>query len=141
VQFRDLLGERQSQTGAVVLAVERTLELHERLDHARNVRLRNADAGVDAAYHPGAVLIADEQAAHRAARRRELDGVAENVDEDLFDQGWIDPHDRVGVLRRSKRQPHAAFRCPLPKEAEALAEDRENIHLLLVQGESADFCL
>src|SRR3546814_7207223 len=72
----------QAEAGALVLAAEPGLDLGEGLQHARLVVLGDADAGVDDAEAGAHSRTRPGRDGDAAARRRELDGVRQQVDED-----------------------------------------------------------
>jgi len=94
VQFDQGLCQRQSQTGAFVVAGKDIPDLSERLENFGEVIFLNADPGiVDLQTHPILSVRLDRNGCH-ASIRRKFDRVAEQIQENL-----LQPH-LIGVNRR-----------------------------------------
>ena len=96
VNCRELADEREPDTGALVCPGAVLLHAVEALEHARQLRRRNADAGVG---HPqNGVPVLPRERDSNLALERELQGVGEQVEDDLFPHVAIDM-DRLGQRR------------------------------------------
>src|SRR6058998_2908878 len=82
MHFDEGFGDSEAEAGAVVAARERAVDLAERLERARNLLRRHADAGVADADQQVAVVALGRDA-HLAAGGRELDRVGEQVQQRL----------------------------------------------------------
>ena len=110
-QFDDALRDGQAQAGASVLAGSRGVFLAERLEDVGQILFAHADAGVlDGELQRALAVVAPallDEERHRAAFRREFDGVAQDVDHDLLelhavtDVVLVDGADRAAVVRNS----------------------------------------
>lgn len=89
MQFDDRLGKGQTQPSALVIAVQRRADAVKRLHHERDILGVHPDAGVgDANFQ----LTSAHRARYRDSPlcRRELDGVADQVDENLSELDGIE---------------------------------------------------
>src|SRR5262249_38803393 len=106
MQRHQLARDRQAEAGAAVLARVAAVDLAEALEDHLEVLGGNADAGVFDREAPvrraGDVLFGDLDV-DATAFRRELDGVAEQVDEDLRQLQAVG----TKLERASRRQAHA----------------------------------
>ena len=80
MQASQLDGQGKAETGAGVLAVRRALDPAEARPRRRDIVLGNADTGIGDLDPQGAVVLKRAGNADRAAGRRELDAVREDVD-------------------------------------------------------------
>src|SRR5690606_14826538 len=99
VPLQRVLHDREPQAGAAGRARAARIDAIEALRDPRNLLLRNADAGVDHLEH-GAVVREPPDDLDRAGRRREPDGVADQVVEDRVDLGLVAEQRRVGLERQ-----------------------------------------
>ena len=91
-QRDELRRDRQPEPRPAVLPRGRAVGLRERLEDELLLVLRDADAGVLHGHHDTRLLLVlalDRDADHHAAPFGELDGVREEVDEDLPEAEWI----------------------------------------------------
>ena len=110
-QFDDALRDGQAQAGASVFAGSGGIFLAERLEDVGKILFAHADAGVlDGELQRALAVVAPallDEERHRAAFRREFDGVAQDVDHDLLelhavtDVVVVDGADRAAVVRNS----------------------------------------
>ena len=97
-----LTGDGQAEAGAAVGPRGRGVGLLELLEHRVQLAGGNADTGVrdrEAQPNPIAVRLVERHANHHLSGGRELDGVADQVGDDLADAGGVaaDPERHVGV--------------------------------------------
>src|SRR4029453_16362492 len=97
VGLDDLLDDRQAQTKAVLMSRDRTVRLAEALEYRRQEFAGNTAPRIDHGdfYHFVTLL---EPHMDRAALRRELDGVRQQIPDNLLETG------AVRVDRRDGRQ-------------------------------------
>ncbi len=112
--LHQLAADVQAQTGAAVAAGGRGIRLRELLEHARQQDGRDADAGVphlEPVARPRALLVHAGDVEVDVALLRELDGVVDQVHEDLADAAGV-AHDLPrGVRLEAHDQVQALFRC------------------------------
>src|SRR5262245_57740951 len=132
MQLHQALRDRQSEAGALFGGLDRVRALAERGEYDRDFILRDAGSGIlDAQILPAGSGPADFEP-DLAPLRRELDGVAEQIETDLPDRALIRPQTRqVGLEQLVDEQP-ATFGAHL-QEMAALGHHARERHCLLVE--------
>jgi hypothetical protein len=105
VHLHDVVHDRQTQAQPAVGACDRALGLHKAIEHVRNVLGAQAEAGVGHRNLRGA---AEGLETHHdpAASRCELDGVIQQVGDDLLQARRVPVH-RTGRVAHQEVEPHA----------------------------------
>src|SRR5256885_4456868 len=91
-QLHQLLRNGQSQAGSPVLARDGSMGLSESLENLRQLVLRDADASVSHRESEQAGLLTDRvllDPQDYLASFGELDGVADQIDQDLMEAFWV----------------------------------------------------
>ena len=135
VQDGQPLREGEAEAGAGVFARELAVELHEGLEKLLEVLRRDADAGVPDGEDDLALAGRDLEAEFAAARR-ELAGVAEQVDEDLLELALVglDEADPLADLQRDLLR---AQERRLLDQAQAGLAERPHLHFAGLELELA----
>lgn len=89
MEFDVRLDQRQAEAGALDIGVEGAFDPHEGLENFADVLGGDADAGIGDSDQRRAVGAGSRADSNGAARGRELDGIGEQVDEDLPQQAGI----------------------------------------------------
>ena len=107
VQIGQPLDDGQPQPGSFMPAVDRTIELAERLQRLGHIFRFHADAGVGDGQGDGTVGLLPDVEPDDPARRGELDRVGQQIQDDLADTGFIARNHGAG-RRRIAFHPDAA---------------------------------
>ena len=122
--------ERQAEAGALMAPAHRSRYLAEGLERLRDVLRRHADAGVgDDEFEPARGVIGD-RGRDRAAFGRELDGVGDEIEQDLADRAVVADERRLGRAHVERHREGSAFGA-LAHEMQQLVGERPQIELLL----------
>ena len=89
MHFSERFGQRQAKTGAFKATGELAFDLAEGRQRARNILRRDTDAGVAHGDPTAHYRIPRDRERDGAARRRELHGIAEQIDHNLFQPRFI----------------------------------------------------
>src|SRR5215468_6834927 len=93
MQSHETLRHRQAQAGSLVTTVHPVIELPERLEGGRYVLREHADPVVGYGYPDLAGALFAGRHRDLAPRRRELHGVRQQVEHDLFQPQFVDPNE------------------------------------------------
>src|SRR5215468_7605027 len=93
MQSHETLRHRQAQAGSLVTTVHPVIELPERLEGGRYVLREHADPVVGYGYPDLAGALFAGRHRDLAPRRRELHGIRQQVEHDLFQPQFVDPNE------------------------------------------------
>lgn len=99
MEFGEGLGQGQAEAGSLVFSVEIAIDLLERGQRLGNVGQGDTDTGVGDLEYITVVPAKPDLDRHTAAGRRELDGIGQQVDQDLLELAFIGVQCRQGRWR------------------------------------------